>query len=498
MWRQVALPVIVVALSWLTVSGSTNFYLQWLDNSYQQVFNQNVASMHAASLLQQEVWQLHAEACSLPAIAIPTGTSGYVSSMWIPESPLATLRDRAVTPDEAATADALTSLLRQYRSALEGILLVPRQPETTDQTLDRDRLYELAGQVSERADHIREINDALLEAANARRSRISAVVLWARSLAITLVPALGIALGWWTALRLQRTVARIQVTLHDPSLDEPGLLGTVQIGGGSDLASIHKQVEVVVDRLRRTGDELQLARQEVVRAERLAAIGGLAAGVAHELRNPLTSVKLLLQHAAGCGGEAVIAAPRIALILDEIERMEATIQGLIDFSASGTPAAQAARHSRYAPPRHCTWWKAVSTSRASWPRRCARRFARLCRWRPAAIAPVFVNLLINGIEAMPQGGSLLVTLAPDPIDGCLTVRIQDSGVGIPDELMPRLFEPFATAKERGTGLGLAVSRRIIEEHGGTIAAHRRAPHGTIFEVRLPAAAAVSAEPVGAN
>src|SRR6478672_3254847 len=61
MWRQVALPVILVALSWLVVSGSTNFYLQWLDDSYQQVFDENISSMHAASLVQQEIWRLHAE-----------------------------------------------------------------------------------------------------------------------------------------------------------------------------------------------------------------------------------------------------------------------------------------------------------------------------------------------------------------------------------------------------------------------------------------------------
>src|SRR5580765_7389087 len=61
MWRQVALPVIGVALSWLAVSGSTNFYLQWLDDSYQRVFDENIASMHAASMMQQEVWRLHAE-----------------------------------------------------------------------------------------------------------------------------------------------------------------------------------------------------------------------------------------------------------------------------------------------------------------------------------------------------------------------------------------------------------------------------------------------------
>jgi signal transduction histidine kinase len=361
--------------------------------------------------------------------------------------------------------------------------------------MSQDRLYELASQVSEKADRIREINDRLLHSANERREQVSTVVLWARSLAITFVPALGIALGWWTATRLQRTVTRLQVTLHDPSLDEPGLLGTVQVGGGSDLTSIHKQVEVVVDRLRRTGDELQAARQEIVRAERLAAIGGLAAGVAHELRNPLTSVKLLLQHAAGRGGDAVIAAPRIELILDEIERMETTIQGLIDFS-------RPARPQRKLHDVRETLQRALHLVEG---RAEKQRVVADCRLGerpvmidgdPLQLHQVFVNLFINGIEAMPDGGNLLVTIGTHHENSRLTVRVQDTGIGIPDELMPRLFEPFATAKERGTGLGLAVSRRIVEEHGVKISAHRRSPRGTIFEIDLPAARHAPAELAG--
>jgi two-component system, sporulation sensor kinase E len=101
---------------------------------------------------------------------------------------------------------------------------------------------------------------------------------------------------------------------------------------------------------------------------------------------------------------------------------------------------------------------------------------------------VFVNLLINGIEAMPSGGTLRVSLNHNALYRKVVVHVEDTGEGIPAELMPRLFEPFASAKERGTGLGLAVSRRILEEHGGVITATARSPKGTIFEVTLPALA----------
>src|SRR3954454_10233181 len=232
-----------------------------------------------------------------------------------------------------------------------------------------------------------------------------------------------------------------------------------------------------------------MARQEVLRAERLAAIGGLAAGVAHELRNPLTSVKLLLQHASSKSGDAIIAAQRIALILDEIERMESTIQGLIDFSRPARP--QRKRHDL-----RDTLERALNLVEGR-----AEKQQVATEWDlgedpvivdgdPQQLHQVFVNLLINGIEAMPGGGTLRVSLSHSASHRKAIVQVQDTGDGIPPELMPRLFEPFATAKERGTGLGLAVSRRILEEHSGSITAKARSPKGTIFEVTLPALVAV--------
>jgi signal transduction histidine kinase len=223
----------------------------------------------------------------------------------------------------------------------------------------------------------------------------------------------------------------------------------------------------------------------VLRAERLAAIGGLAAGVAHELRNPLTSVKLLLQHAATRGGDATVAAPKIGLILDEIERMEATIQGLLDFSRPAQPQRKL-HYVRDTLERALHLVAGRAEKQHVKTRLDLGRQPLLVNGDPQQLHQVFVNLLINAIEAMPSGGSLNISVMANPQTRQVTVEICDTGDGIPQELMPRLFEPFATGKERGTGLGLAVSRRILEEHGGTIAVRPRQPRGTIFEVTLPA------------
>jgi two-component system sensor histidine kinase HydH len=481
MWRQIALPVIGVALSWLAVSGSTNFYLQWLDDSYQRVFDENIASMHAASIMQQEVWQLHAELLAKwdRDIDLSQRVDEFDEET---QSSLETLNKRATTDRERDAAAMIAKLAGDYRAAVQNV----EQPEARHAGLGlpiQDQLFGLAVKMSDQADVIRQINDELLRAHNTRRTRISQAVMWARGLAITLVPALGIVLGWWTAARVQRTVARIQVTLHDPLLSTPGDLGTVQVRGGNELASIQQQVELVVDRLRRTGDDLQAARQEVLRSERLAAIGGLAAGVAHELRNPLTSVKLLLQHAGSRGGNAIVEGKKLALILEEIERMETTIQGLLDFSRPAQP------HRKLHDVRD-TVERAMHLIAGRAQRQQVTTDLDLgdeplmIDGDPQQLQQVFINLMINAIEAMPRGGELRAVAKKQELRRCVAIQIFDTGDGIPAELLGRLFEPFATAKERGTGLGLAVSRRILEEHNGSISVHPQTPRGTMFEVIL--------------
>src|SRR6478752_6752634 len=122
MWRQVALPVILVALSWLVVSGSTNFYLQWLDDSYQQVFDENISSMHAASLVQQEIWRLHAEMIAQWNRDVDWSERAKQFDDET-QSPLTTLVERAGTPTERAEAQSIVRLTAEYRAGVDRVLL---------------------------------------------------------------------------------------------------------------------------------------------------------------------------------------------------------------------------------------------------------------------------------------------------------------------------------------------------------------------------------------
>jgi signal transduction histidine kinase len=108
---------------------------------------------------------------------------------------------------------------------------------------------------------------------------------------------------------------------------------------------------------------------------------------------------------------------------------------------------------------------------------------------PEQLHQVFVNLLLNGIESMPEGGELKVSIQCDDRNArCCRVVFEDSGEGIPQSIMERMFEPFVTNKERGTGLGLAISRRIVNQHSGKITAENREGKGAVFTVELPLSA----------
>src|SRR5436190_2163897 len=171
MWRQVALPVILVALSWLAVSGSTNFYLQWLDDSYQQVFDENISSMHAASLVQQEIWRLHAELIAQWNRDVDWSQRAKDFDDET-RAPLTTLVERAITADERMVAQSVARLTAEYRAEVERVLLPAARQSADNPAARQDRLFALAVEISEKADRVRQINDELLRTHNKRRTKI--------------------------------------------------------------------------------------------------------------------------------------------------------------------------------------------------------------------------------------------------------------------------------------------------------------------------------------
>jgi len=219
-------------------------------------------------------------------------------------------------------------------------------------------------------------------------------------------------------------------------------------------------------------------------SERLAAVGKLAARVAHELNNPLDGILRYTNLAIRCAGEG--GDPRIGQYLEKarsgILRMGEIIATLLEFSRSTPCTFEQATINKIVEDAISAMEGRAGDSRVTFV--CNFQQADIPVVRGSSIFQVFCNLIKNAIDAMPEGGTLTITTAvvgPDVV-----VRFEDTGIGLPDDI-EKLFEPFFTTKApgKGTGLGLAVCRELMEKQGGTIHAERRVPQGAAFTVRLP-------------
>jgi signal transduction histidine kinase len=226
---------------------------------------------------------------------------------------------------------------------------------------------------------------------------------------------------------------------------------------------------------------------EVLRAEQLAAVGQLAAGVGHEIRNPLTSIKMLVQTAQEDGGG--LTADDLRVIEGEVRRMERSLRTFLDFARSPAPDPGPPALGR----RPTDLGPLIADVAELLRGRAEKQRVRIDLDLPPGrvevtadgeqLRQVLVNLGLNALDAMPGGGSLKFGLrrwATGPVE----VEVADTGPGIAAAMMPRLFEPFASTKDTGLGLGLVISKRIVEDHGGTIAAANRPGGGASFFVKL--------------
>jgi signal transduction histidine kinase len=239
--------------------------------------------------------------------------------------------------------------------------------------------------------------------------------------------------------------------------------------------------------------------------DRLAALGEMAAGLAHEIRNPLGAIKGAAQYLDPQGlqtGDVEI----LNIIVEEVNRLDGVVA---QFLAYSRPFPSAASGKFQQTDLNDVLWKTMKLIENDMPKNVSVELD-LTPGLPAINADaeqlkqVFINLALNAVQAMPDGGRLTVrTRRPHaPVELGLSestprysadqveVRFADTGAGIPEEALDRIFIPFYTTKTKGTGLGLAISQRIVKGHGGTIEVQSRVGEGTEFVIRFPSAAAL--------
>ena len=244
---------------------------------------------------------------------------------------------------------------------------------------------------------------------------------------------------------------------------------------------LQKHREHLEDLVKERTQELRVAQEQLIRKERLAAIGELAGGIAHELRHPLsviTNISFLLKSTTTDLDEET--AEHMAMLDDEVHHANHIITDLLEFARTGEAARVAVSveqlvadvFRKHPPPDRVI----VELNVPDDP--------PLAFVDPGHLKQVLTNLVENAYQAMPEGGQLSVDCEQDTVDRSL-ITISDTGVGIPPENMEKIFEPLFTTKQRGIGLGLAVSKSLVEANDGHIEVQSQMGEGTTFRVYLP-------------
>jgi signal transduction histidine kinase len=251
----------------------------------------------------------------------------------------------------------------------------------------------------------------------------------------------------------------------------------------------HRVGEGGADELRRLGrafntmtESLRATLQKLSQREAVAAVGEFAASLAHEVRNPLTAIRLDLERARERIDDPARASELLGRALAEVDRLETTVSGSLRIARSGslTLSTVDLRQPLQA---------AMAAAEPAFAARCAR----LEPWRApgapvdvrgnaGALEQLFLNLLLNAAEALPRGGSARVSVEESP--GDVRVLVSDDGPGIAAELLERVREPFFTTKETGTGLGLSIGQRIASPHGAELRLSSTSGAGTTASVTL--------------
>ncbi len=241
--------------------------------------------------------------------------------------------------------------------------------------------------------------------------------------------------------------------------------------------TLEKRVEERTKELKETQDSL-------IQSEKLASLGKMAAGIAHEINNPLTSILINTHLMLEKTGEDNPFHENLSLVADETARCSSIVKGLLEFSRQNPPKKDFTDLNALLEKTINLVKNQVSFQNINITQKLAANLPQI-QVDPGQIKQVFLNLLVNAAEAMPEGGELFVKSEYISSDKTIRITFQDTGHGIPENQIHKLFDPFYTTKSSGTGLGLAVSYGILQQHQAKINIESTPGKGSAFILDFP-------------
>ncbi len=318
--------------------------------------------------------------------------------------------------------------------------------------------------------------------------------------------SIGFILGisYWVVGTVTDPIKRLSETVA--SFGDGHFGKTVSTGRADEIGKLVTGFNVMAEKLKKayaelegrveaSNKELEIAYQmlkqkqeQLIRSEKMAALGQLSAGIAHEIRNPLTSIKIFIQSLEKEIDLDENQEEDFRIIMKEIDRINENITRFLNFARPEEPLFQTINMSALVKNTVNLLAAKLRTSGIHLDISLPDEQPPV-EGDPKQLAQVFLNLLLNAVEAMPQGGVLTISsavkLSPDSQKEFLQLTIKDTGHGIPEKDRPYLFDPFFTTKTGGTGLGLSIVYSIVQKHHGRIEVESELGEGSSFILSLP-------------
>ena len=475
------IPSVIIGLFLFTACLVSIRYIHRLQTNLADILAQNVTSLQAVQELEIQVRQLRFHTFLYLLNPQPERLLRIEDAQTKFETAVDKVREVSTTDEEKALLRTIEDIYHQYKKEQDQLI-----EDAHGRPLPE--VYKIADKhpvklVIVPCQNLLEINKDKMTESAAESQRASREGYLAMLFLGVAGPIGGLVVGFGVTRGLRRSIYRLSVRVQDLAHHLDQDVGTVSVVADGDLDALEVQMQFIVQKVEQAAKRLQQQQRELLRTEQLSQVGQLAAGVAHEIRNPLTGIKLLVEAALRPQSPRPLNMEDTQVIYREVKRLEQTVQQFLNFAR--LPAPQIAP---------CDLRDIIQQAWESVQGKARQQHVEPVFHLPAQavivsadagqLNTVLVNLFLNALDATGTEGKLEVHLTLGE-QGTIRLRVCDSGPGIPPEIQEKLFQPFATNKPHGTGLGLFLSGRILDEHGGSISAVNRPEGGACFTITLP-------------
>ncbi|MBN2029693.1 MCP four helix bundle domain-containing protein [bacterium] len=296
----------------------------------------------------------------------------------------------------------------------------------------------------------------------------------------------GLALGLVLARSILHPIT--ELVLKIKSATGEAVVEKVDVAEVSEIENLNHFVMDLVEKIKQTNQDLEQSQKMLMRSEHLASLGRMSAGLAHEIRNPLTAIKMLIFSLQKEMGNESEKKQDFQVIVEEIMRIEKLLQAFLDFARPPIPNFTSIQMNNLIRSTMTLLDPQLRNHHIRLSQKLDRDDTTI--WGDEEqLKMVLINIILNAIQSMEKGGRLTIKTAnirlPNRAETVFRISIEDTGHGIPDEIKDSIYNPFVTTKESGMGLGLSITNQIIQNHHGWIVAKNNPKGGAIFTIFLP-------------